>query len=111
MNKALLLVLVGLTAGCVTTQQTAMPAENTMEGERLFPESITSDAAGNIYVGSNPGIVFRALRGSDRAVPWIVPDAANGLATVFGVLADEKRGLLWLCSNKMAPPASAKRRV
>jgi len=71
----------------------------TIAGERLFPESITADAAGNIYVGSNPGTIFRAERGSAVARPWIVPDAANGLQSVFGVLADDRRGLLWVCSN------------
>lgn len=108
MRKAWLVGLAMLTPGCATAQVASqMPAEITMLGERLFPESITSDEGGNIYVGSNPGIVFRALRGSGVAKPWIVPDAANGLATVFGVLADDARGLLWLCSNRMAPPASA----
>lgn len=75
------------------------PPAITLAGERLFPESITSDAAGNIYIGSNPGTVFRARAGDSVAQPWIVPDATNGLATVFGVLADEGRGLLWVCSN------------
>jgi len=111
-NKALVVGLALLSSACATAQVSPgalqdMPAEITMEGARLFPESITSDAAGNIYVGSNPGIVFRALRGSERAVPWIVPGAANGLATVFGVLADDARGLLWLCSNQMTPPPGA----
>lgn len=73
-----------------------------MEGERLFPESITSDAAGNIYIGSNPGMIFRAQPGAETAPAWIVPDETNGLATVFGVLADDPRGLLWVCSNDMA---------
>lgn len=70
-----------------------------MQGERLFPESITSTADGTLYIGSNPGTIFRALPGSDTATAWIVPDATNGLASVFGVLADEARGLLWVCSN------------
>lgn len=73
--------------------------EIVLQGERLFPESIASDAAGHIYIGSNPGTVFRARAGDSEARPWIVPDAANGLATVFGVLVDEGRGLLWVCSN------------
>ncbi len=79
-----------------------------MQGERLFPESITSAADGTLYIGSNPGIVFRAAPGSATATPWIVPDEANGLATVFGVLADEPRGLLWVCSNPaMGTPGGA----
>lgn len=84
-------------------QAQAMPEEIVMNGQRLFPESITSDAAGNIYVGSNPGSIFRALAGKAVAEPWIAPDEENGLRTVFGVLVDEPRGLLWVCSNDMAP--------
>ena len=70
-----------------------------MNGERLFPESITSDAAGNIYIGSNPGVIYRARRGAETAEEWAVPSADNGLQSVFGVLADDARGLLWVCSN------------
>ena len=99
--------LAGLVAACaggsagVAAQAT--PPEITMQGQRLFPESITSDAAGNIYVGSNPGVIFRALPGAAVATPLIVPDAANGLASVFGVLADDVRGLLWVCTNPAGP--------
>ena len=84
-------------AACATVPDAPPPIA--LPGERLFPESITSDAAGHIYIGSNPGTIFRARAGDSVASPWIVPDAANGLATVFGVLVDEGRGLLWVCSN------------
>ena len=94
-KKALLIGLMLLAPGCATAQlNPAMPDEITMAGDRLFPESITSDAAGNIYIGSNPGIVFRALRGSAVAEPWLLPDAETGLQSVFGVLVDDARGLL-----------------
>lgn len=87
-------------AACETPSGPAnFPTEVIMQGERLFPESITSDAAGNLYIGSNPGTVFRALSGEEVAEPWIVPDEANGLQSVFGVLVDEARGMLWVCSN------------
>lgn len=98
-----LAAMAGLVAACaggssgVSAQ--AAPPEITMQGLRLFPESITSDAAGNIYLGSNPGIIFRAAPGEASAQPWIAPDAANGLMSVFGVLADDVRGLLWVCTN------------
>lgn len=89
-----------LLAACATVpEESAGPPEIVLQGERLFPESITSDAAGNLYIGSNPGMIFRARAGDSVARPWIVPAAANGLATVFGVLVDEPRGLLWVCSN------------
>jgi hypothetical protein len=91
---AALLAVAG--AGCA-----ALAEQIQIDGEGVFPESITSDAAGNIYVGSNPGIIYRAPTGADVASPWIHPDDENGLKTVFGVLADDAGGLLWVCSNDM----------
>ena len=77
----------------------AEPAPITIDGSRIFPESITSDAAGNLYNGSNAGTIYRTLAGSDTAEPWIVPDAHNGLRSLFGVFADDAHGLLWACDN------------
>ena len=91
-------------AGCTTQAQTdeLVQTEILIDGSGIFPESITSDSAGNIYVGSNPGVIYRALAGEELASPWIHPADENGLQTVFGVLADDARGLLWACSNNMA---------
>ena len=80
-------------------EEAAVPGEIVLEGERLFPESLTSDATGNIYVGSNPGLIFRASVGSETAPVWIEPNEENGLSSVFGVLADDANGLLWACTN------------
>lgn len=99
------LLLAATLAACSTTPgTTGMASEIVMQGERLHPESITSDSQGTLYIGSNPGTVFRAQAGESMARPWIVPDDENGLQTVFGVLADEPRGLLWVCSNAMGGP-------
>lgn len=95
-----LVALVACASGAVQATSSAItPSEIVMRGDRLFPESITSDAGGDIYIGSNPGTVFRARLGESVAEPWLVPDAANGLQGVFGVLADDARGMLWVCSN------------
>jgi sugar lactone lactonase YvrE len=75
------------------------PGDVTIDGSRVYPESLTSDAAGNLYNGSNGGTIYRALRGAKTAEPWIVPDAHNGLRSLFGVFADDKHGLLWACDN------------
>ncbi|WP_457105504.1 hypothetical protein [Methylobacterium sp. P5_C11] len=40
--------------------------------------------------------------GSDVAEPWIKPGAFATRST-FGVLADERAGLLWVCSNDATP--------
>jgi len=70
-----------------------------INGSRVFPESLSADAAGNIYVGSTGGTIYRAIFGSRSAEPWITPSAENGLTSLFGVLADDGRGLLWVCNN------------
>ncbi|BBC73805.1 conserved hypothetical protein [Altererythrobacter sp. B11] len=77
----------------------AVPQDIVIAGENVFPESITSDAAGNIYVGSGHGTIYRAAPGADTAQPWIRASAANTLNSLFGVLADDAGGRLWTCSN------------
>ena len=47
----------------------AAQADIPMEGSRIHPESITSDAAGNIYTGSTGGTIYRVVPGGDKAVP------------------------------------------
>ena len=67
------------------------------------PESLTSTANGTIYFGSmGKGTVYRAAAGATKADPWI-DGAANQLTFVLGVLADEKAGTLWVCSNRTEP--------
>lgn len=78
------------------------PASIAMAGEGVFPESLDADSAGTLYIGSNPGTIYRAPAGGARAEPWIVPDARNGLQSVFGVRVDEARGRLLVCSNPNA---------
>lgn len=75
----------------------------TLPGSRVYPESITSDKAGNIYVGNlGTGGVFRIKAGTATAEGWIAP-AAYGSASVLGVLADDRSNTLWVCSNNLAP--------
>jgi len=88
-----------LAAGCASMPTSSARADIPIQGSRVHPESITSDADGNIYVGSIGGTVYRVMAGSGTAEPWIVPSASNGLTSLFGVLADDTRGLLWVCNN------------
>ena len=79
-------------------------SEITLRGERLFPESLTSTSDGTIFVGSlEKHMIFKAAPGAATAEPWISP-GTNGLTVVLGVLADERAGTLWVCSN---PPNTA----
>jgi hypothetical protein len=89
----------GLLAGSETVPEAPAAADILINGSRVHPESITADAAGNIYVGSVGGTIYRALAGSTTAEPWVVPSAQNGLTSLFGVLADDRHGLLWVCNN------------
>ncbi|MFC4256925.1 hypothetical protein GRI97_14625 [Altererythrobacter xixiisoli] len=113
LRRSLLPLAAILMAGCATAelgaQQGAAPRDIPIAGTEVFPESITSDQAGNLYLGSGAGIIYRAQAGAAQAVPWIRPDAANGLQSLFGVLAHDSSGLLWVCSNPdfFAPPAGA----
>lgn len=99
-------IAAGLLAACASVSSAAAPVDITIAGARVFPESIASDAAGNIYVGSNGGTIYRAEAGADTAKPWIVPSAENGLRSLFGVFADEQHKVLWACSipNLFAQP-------
>jgi hypothetical protein len=66
--------------------------------DKSFPESVTSTKDGTLYAGSfNLGGVVKAKPGG-KAEQFIQPGAA-GTRSTLGVLADEKGGLLYVCSN------------
>jgi len=99
MNRRSIMLAGLLVAGCMTVPNSPVIADIPINGSRIFPESITSDAAGNIYNGSTAGTIYRAVAGGATAEPWIVPNPQNGLMSVFGVFADETHGMLWVCNN------------
>src|SRR5580704_258662 len=66
--------------------------------DKSFPESVTSTKDGTLYAGSfNLGGVVKAAPGG-KAEQFIKP-GAGGTRSVLGVLADEKSGMLYVCSN------------
>ena len=69
-----------------------------IDASNVYPESITSAADGAIFTGSIDGVIYRAGPGESTAKAFIRPEAGNGLQSVFGVLADDRSGLLWVCS-------------
>ncbi|HYZ25248.1 MAG TPA: hypothetical protein VE690_24195 [Rhodopila sp.] len=103
------LVLCGVTAAAHADNRT----EVTIPGDRAYPESITATSDGTLYTGSIPeGGIFRVRPGSTTAERWIAPGAGDSMST-FGVLADERSGTLWVCSNNASnlgvpPPGAAK---
>jgi streptogramin lyase len=73
--------------------------ELTISETGALPESITSTQDGTVYFGSTAkGTIYRALPKQTQAEPWIKASEV-GLTNVLGVLADEKRKTLWVCSN------------
>jgi sugar lactone lactonase YvrE len=95
-----------LLAATISAGLAALPAAShaatakavTVADSKVFTESISADAAGNLYAGSTKGIVYRALRGSTTATPWIKPDATNQIKQLLGVVAHDKSNTLWVCS-------------
>ncbi len=82
--------------------------EVTIDDTGVFPESLTAAADGALYMGSWKGVVYRAAPKQIRATAWIQPSAQNGILSILGVLADDRRGVLWVCSvpaPNREPPA------
>lgn len=86
------------TALCSSALAQRVPGDIRIADTRVFPESVTSTADGTVFAGSLKGNVYRAAPDSTTAEPWIRANETNGILAVFGVLADEIRGTLWLCS-------------
>ena len=64
----------------------AMPAaaqDVRIDDVHVFPESLSADRAGRLYIGSTKGVIFRSAPKGDLAEPWIVPDAEHGLLSVL----------------------------
>lgn len=69
--------------------------------DRSFPESVTSTKDGTLYVGSfNEGGVVKVAPGGKPE--QLVKPGANGSRSTLGVLADEKSGTLYVCSNDLS---------
>lgn len=95
----LLPVLVAVSAVCAAAQ-TNSPSRGDIliDGTGVHPESVTSSEDGSLFTGSIPGIIYRAGPSDTKAVPFITPDAENGLRSTYGVLADDTQERLWVCS-------------
>src|SRR5215475_10000209 len=69
--------------------------------DKSFPESVTSTKDGTLYVGSfNNGGVTKVAPG-DKPEQLVKP-GANDSRSTLGVLADEKSGILYVCSNDIS---------
>src|SRR5499427_8671464 len=69
--------------------------------DKSFPESVTSTRDGTLYVGSfNLGGVLRIA--PDGKTDQLIKPGADGTRSTLGVLADEKSGTLFVCSNDIS---------
>jgi sugar lactone lactonase YvrE len=69
--------------------------------DKSFPESVTSTSDGTLYVGSfNNGGVTKVAPGGKAE--QLVKPGANDSRSTLGVLADEKSGTLYVCSNDIS---------
>jgi hypothetical protein len=94
LGKTGLALVLGVALGGVALAQSAPVGVP----DKSFPESVTSTKDGTLYAGSfNLGGVVKASPGG-KAEQFIQPGAAGSRSTL-GVLADEKGGLLYVCSN------------
>lgn len=85
--------------------EAAAPPEILIPGDKVVPESLTSDQAGNVYFGSIMArTIYRAKPGEAVAAAWIQPET-NGMQNILGVFADDASNTLYACSNGNAPPA------
>jgi hypothetical protein len=93
-GSAILLALTGVAA-------IAAPDSIALPGDRAFPESITSTRDGTLYTGSIAAGGIVRIRPNRVPEIWIKP-GAFGTGSTFGVLADERSGTLWVCSNDLS---------
>jgi len=93
--------LLAVLALCIAAAPNALRAEEgaiALPEEHPFPESITSTKDGTLYASSISEGGILKVSPDGKAEIWIVPGMFATRST-FGVLADEKNGMLWVCSN------------
>ncbi len=105
MNRSALVALASWTAvvaavGCSSSKKDASrPATLELPGNRFFPESLTSDAADNVYVGSlGTGMVVKFAKNSSTSTVFVPPAGRN----FAGVYADDASSTLWVCSDDLS---------
>jgi sugar lactone lactonase YvrE len=73
-----------------------------LPGDQAYPESISATSDGTIFVSSlASGGIFRIAPGATKGEVWIKPAAFDTRSTL-GVLVDEAKKTLWVCSNDVS---------
>jgi len=79
----------------------AAPDAIKLPGDRVYPENVVATTDGTLYVSSLAhGGVIRVPPGAGEGSVWIEP-GSRGTRGTFGMLPDERSGVLWVCSNDL----------
>ena len=107
-NPILASGLLAVWLAAASAAHAAPAAPVTIDDTGVFPESLTSTAAGDLIIGSSAkGAIYRARPGEQTARLWIDPKT-SGMIGVLGVFADEASHTLYVCSVAFgAPPEKA----
>ncbi len=108
MRLRLALLLLALASGA----QAATPVRDhiVLADGTGIPESLTVTKTGTVIVGGfSQGTLLRALPGQGVAKPWVKLTGPDPIQ-VGGVLADDRRGLLWACVIETPAGEGAQRR-
>lgn len=90
--------LVALGTGCDGDDGGKVVDTIEIPGTTTYPEGITVTGDGTFFItGMRHGDVFRVAPGSDTAEE-LIPSGTAGLAAGVGLIADEARATLWICS-------------
>src|SRR5580704_6955165 len=102
--KASVLAASVLAATVATLAHAALPQTFTVDGEKVFPESMTSAADGSVFFGSiGNKMIYCAAPGADHAEPLVQP-GHDGVQRTLGVYAASGIGTVGACSNLLGPP-------
>ncbi|MGY8638533.1 hypothetical protein RAD15_39325 [Bradyrhizobium sp. 14AA] len=100
LSRMVIAAVVGIVAASVASEARS---QTVILSGSPFPESLAATTDGTLFASSlTNGGIARVKPGASEAEAWIKPGTFDTRST-FGVLADEKSGLLWVCSNDATP--------
>ncbi|WP_394846434.1 hypothetical protein LZC95_03085 [Pendulispora brunnea] len=102
------ILLGGLLASCRSASEDVTSYE--LPGSDFYPEGIARTRDGTLFVGSlTSGSIVRLGPGKRQAEVFVPSGEVGQRAVVSaaGMLADEERGILWVCDSAMGAPLTS----